>query len=717
MSLQTSISPTQVNITTQSSTASQADLTITVTNGGGQDVVISAIQICVPYLLAPAATFDSIVPSVDDTNNWDFGASQFTDGAFDASAASGANVVIAAGASVNFTLGNVTLTHTIPTPANVKIDVNVTSVDPATTDQVTTPLPCTINVAKTTASILAFSTQPATIYPGESATINWKCSGIDYCILDPAGQDHLNSAGTLTVKPDSTTTYTLYAYTTGVILFAQLTITVRYAQILSFGGVTHQDNKLNYGDKMILAWSCNQYVGSLRLVSNDNSMVMPDLLKAAPGNALQKGRVEIGPFTQDTILTLQAFNKIDVNTPAQQNTIDITINPLVTTFDYSTKKLAEYAPAVLKQYGIGFTLSPDGTQVMMDDGNKISDRDIYEHDEVTLSWNIQNASAVDIQPPLPGGPSLANLKGTLVIHPDQNVTYTLKTTGLNNNKPVTIVKTIQLLINPVQAQIVFPERFRVPPPGQTGQSMPPLSYGGSGCFFFLSDTSNQALHRVTRQGQQNIPATTPNGFAYTFTTGTPQNPTLKIATASVGNDYGPLTVIVADDSKGILGLPKDSPVRLFDSIVYQVLLTGINGNNGKPVNYASYTFDPKTQTFSPVTPCPFAPIQWADPVKKQGTITILGYNFVNAIPPGAGQVIGYNTLYAVGYTDPGYGGRGMIIPSTAANTAVGMFRSIRVPKGLTARFMGRAGTYKDFSTDTPDMADFSGTIFGGYLKN
>jgi len=394
-SLNFRITPATVYISTTPDQASYANITVTISNSGPA-IQVADVAITLPATLAPPLSLASVTTTVSPANLFNFGLSQVNNGEFDATPQSGSYVLMKNRDTWQFTLNMVPLISTI-TESSATVAASVILADGSSI-----PGSMNVNIDPAVASIISFNSQPATINPGQSVTLIWQCEQIDYCIVSPVDDTHRDKSGSLTVQPNSTTIYTLYAYGKGVILSAQWGITVGNPQILQFGGQGGASS-VNCGDSITLVWDCNQFTDSLALTDNTNVSI-PDLL--TNGNTLHQGSVTVGPVLAPTIFTFTAF--ADDKTIFDQRTTIISINDPVVTF----------------------TASPD--------------KGLWEQDAVTLQWNIMNASAVSLSPNVVGGPSLNNLSGSVIVNSDSDITYTLTVIGFNDNTPTILPITLSV---------------------------------------------------------------------------------------------------------------------------------------------------------------------------------------------------------------------------------------------------------------------------------
>lgn len=580
-SLQITISPGTVYISTNPDQSSYANLVVTIQNQGTDAVSINNIAITLPVALAPVSGLGSINPVAGQPDLWNFGPSEFTTGEFDATPQGGNDVTMNAGDTWTFNLNMVTLVSTI-TQSSAEVTATVTFADATSY-----PASLNVNIDPAVASIISFNATPSNIGPDQTAQLSWQCEEISYCIISPISDNQLAETGTLDVSPPATTIYTLYAYGDGVILSAQWAISVDDAQIVSFGGGGGQTN-VNYGDNITLVWECNQYTVSVNMVDN-TGVSIPDLM--ANGNTPQSGSITVGPIIEPTTFTLTAHGSTS-NNFAEQNA-PININDVIYTL----------------------SASPDnGT---------------WEGDNVTLTWNVESASAVSLSPAVTNGPSLQNLSGSVVVNPIEDVTYILSVSGFINDVAVQEQATIPLTVEAVGIQ-----NFTMDPN--------PIVPGVDPDYGTLSWTTQAEVVSIDNGiGSQPVNGQTvinsfSDGTIYTLTAGTQLNPSLVTQQVTAGNAAGPYTFNAMQPDQTLtlgLDLMVPNPGSLYalaqgwDSS-YVATFTGITPVSSSP-QYAAlpvYLQDNPSGSYIALLSWPDVSIQvdfqWTDPNNQTGTATL-----------------------------------------------------------------------------------------------
>ncbi len=495
--LQISITPGTVFINTAPGQTSYAKLTVTIKNTGTVAIKISGIAITLPATLAPVSSLGSILLNMDTATTalWSFVPSQFTMGEFDASPQSGSSVALSGGGVYTFILDMVTLPNSV-LATSAQVTAAVTLADGTMFTQ-----PLTVNMGVTVAAITFFNALPSTVSPGQPATLKWQCTGIDHCLLVPdGGSAPLAATGQLTVNPNATTAYTLYAYAAGVILAAQWEVTVQNPAILTFGGF-HGNTVVNLHDTIQLVWRCNQFTQKVT-ITNNNQLTIPNLL--TNGNTLQNGTVTVGPLSAPTTFVFTASNT-DGSIFAQQSvTIGIT--------------------------DVTCSINASNTNV-------------WQKDKVTLSWLVGNATGFSISPPLGSAPaaSLGKKNASMAllspfdIFPQASVTYKLTATGFMGNLPATITSSVSINVT----QVVI-NNFSLSP-----QPIPLFNQNGNKTklqWSTVAQVLNITPWGAMPSGDANTELTAPaNGTTYTMTAGTQQNPNLFTRSVTVTNAYGPFT--------------------------------------------------------------------------------------------------------------------------------------------------------------------------------
>ncbi|CAN5249986.1 hypothetical protein BH09BAC6_BH09BAC6_09810 [soil metagenome] len=574
--------PGTVYISTNPNQSSYANIAVSMHNPGSSTLQVNSIAITLPPALAPSGTLGSITPVTEPSALWNFGPSEFSVGEFDATAASGGYVAMSPGDTWSFELQMVTLVSTI-TQASATVTILVTFEDGSTNST-----PFSIEIAPAVASIISFNAQPANINPGQSAQLSWKCEKINYCIVSPVNDNHLHASDTLSVSPENTTIYTLFAYGDGVILSAQWAISVQNAQIILFGGTAGQSG-VNCGDNITLVWECNQFTESITL-SDESGVPIPSLDEN--DNTPQKGSVTVGPITEPVTFTLTAYGNTKQN--FDQRSAIINMNNLV------------YVMAANPSAGI------------------------WTGDDVSLKWTIESATAISLSPAVDNGPSLQNLQGSAIINPAQDVTYVLNVSGFINNVPVNRQLPLSIAVQPVVINSFTLNPNPITP--DAGPNQGTLAWNVLGQV--VSINNGIGSQPVILDRLLSAPV---DGTVYTLTAGTYLNPGLASTDVTVINSYGPYTFnAMQTDPSYLVGMiftvPVPGPMNVLKQGWgggYLATFTGVVATGTPPAQYlavAGFSQETPAQSFFSVVPWPFSNIpitfQWADPANQTGTILL-----------------------------------------------------------------------------------------------
>lgn len=581
-SLQFAITPGTGYISANPDQSSYANIVVTVENTGTESVLVNSIAITLPVALAPYGSLNSITPVAGTPDVWNFGPSGINPGEFDATPVMGNYVTINPNDIYQFTLQMVTLVSTISQPAADVITAVIFE------DGSSFSVPLNVDIALAVAAIVSFNAEPSNINPGQTATLNWQCEKIDYCIISPIDDSRRHASGRYQVSPAATTIYTLYAYGDGVILSAQWAVSVDNPQIVKFGGLDGQTS-VNCGSNITLVWECNQFTESIALVDN-TGVAIPNLITG--GNTPQQGSVTVGPILEPTTFTFTAYGNTNQNFDQRNPTINM--NDVV--------------------YSLG--ADPNSG--------------IWVRDAVTLTWNIESASAVSLSPSVPNGPSLQNLSNSVEIYPAQNVTYILSVSGFINNSPVSRTFPVSLTVEPVTIN-----SFSTTPAIINRDTEPnECSLAWNTQAQIVSIDNGVGNQQPVGSCVLNAPA---NGTIYTLTAGTTGNPNLITQTTEIFNSYGPYTFTSFNaDQTIITGVDFVVPDAGAMSVLlqgfgggYQATFTGVVAVGTPPPSYAALAVYLNGETeqsyfiilaWPPVaTPVAF---QWADANNQTGTITL-----------------------------------------------------------------------------------------------
>ena len=222
--------------------------------------------------------------------------------------------------------------------------------------------------------------QPDTITRGESAVLSWTSSIADMVSIDNGvGVQAPNTAGTYTVTPDVTTTYTITAANEFGEATDSVTVTVHPLPTVS---ISTETPVICSGDSAELNWTS----------TNANTVI----INQGIGEVALSGTTAVAPVA-DITYTIIATNEYGTVTAD----VTITVNPLPT------------------------------AQLTVDRDS------IAQGGSATLSWTTTNAASVSIDPIGEVG-----LEGSLVVDPDETTTYTLTATADNGCRDATSSVTI-----------------------------------------------------------------------------------------------------------------------------------------------------------------------------------------------------------------------------------------------------------------------------------
>jgi len=162
--------------------------------------------------------------------------------------------------------------------------------------------------------INSFTADPESIAAGESSTLSWDVSGADTVTIDPEveGCDFDPTAGTCTVSPTTTTTYTLEASNRAGNSTETFTVTVLPA-INSF---TADRESIIYGESSTLSWN----------VSAATTVTINQVVECVEFDPTA-GTCTVSPTTTTTY-TLEASNEAGIDT----KTVTVKVLPAINSF-------------------------------------------------------------------------------------------------------------------------------------------------------------------------------------------------------------------------------------------------------------------------------------------------------------------------------------------------------------------------------------------------
>ena len=304
------------------------------------------------------------------------------------------------------------------------------------------------------AQITSFTATPATIQPGQSATLSWTIKNATTASISPSVGAVNAQTGSASVSPTSTTTYTLTATNANGTVTQSVTVSVGVgtAQIVRFAA---SPINIQPGQTSTLSWATNgantvtitpgigavEANGSttvkptqtttytLTATSPDgHSVTSPVTVTVGPGSVPQVVTFAANPPTitagQSSQLCWQVANATSISITGIGNGLAAnacqTVSPATTTTYTLTATNASGQIQANATVNVGavqiisFTSSPSFS---------------ISGQPVTLSWQTQNASSVVIT----GNgapPQSLPANGTVVVAPDVTTTYTLTAYGV-----------------------------------------------------------------------------------------------------------------------------------------------------------------------------------------------------------------------------------------------------------------------------------------------
>jgi hypothetical protein len=170
-------------------------------------------------------------------------------------------------------------------------------------------------------SINSFIADPESIAAGESSTLSWDVSGATTVTIDQEveGVDLDPSAGTFTVSPNTTTTYTL----TAINKAGNITDTVQVRVLPVINSFTADQESITVGEDLTLNWN----VSSATTVTIDQEVEGVDLDPSA-------GTFTVSPTTTTTY-TLTASNDAGIDT----KTVTVEVLPAINSFTANPKNI------------------------------------------------------------------------------------------------------------------------------------------------------------------------------------------------------------------------------------------------------------------------------------------------------------------------------------------------------------------------------------------
>jgi len=298
-------SPSMALITIGASNTTEANISIT----GFQVVIVVSSD--VKKADALTATPSSIIPASLQPLVWDF--QQIDDGVYYAKPVKKSTTMVAPGESITFQLQGVTVNEAAGT--TIITIAEIAGVDVAYDYK-------TIGKIKSKLEITKFEAVPDHIPSGDASILSWTTEAAARVTLSPGEYPDIKPTDSVTVKPGTTTFYTLTAYGEGPNVSAQKIISIDSPQIVDFKSSA---SKVDAGDSVTLSWN----------------VLYADDISISPGD--HKGLPAIGTLPvqiwTETNFILTAKNKGNetANRPAPVGINPVTINFFRATPSYGAR--------------------------------------------------------------------------------------------------------------------------------------------------------------------------------------------------------------------------------------------------------------------------------------------------------------------------------------------------------------------------------------------
>jgi hypothetical protein len=237
----------------------------------------------------------------------------------------------------------------------------------------------------TVPSITTFSVNPSVITTGDSTLLVWNVVGATSASIDQ-GIGPVPLAGTRTILPTTTTTYTLTAVNGSINVTKSLVIIVNPVPIpVIVATFSITPNVITQGDSALLQWN----------VSGTASISIDQGIGIVPAS----GSLSVSPGVTTTY-TLTAFNSAN----SVVKSVVLTVNP----------------PPIIASLGINPSQIAPGQYA-------------------TLSWSVSGATSVRIDPDIGDVPAT----GSQAVNPTTTTTYVLSATS----SCCAVNKTVVLIVN------------------------------------------------------------------------------------------------------------------------------------------------------------------------------------------------------------------------------------------------------------------------------
>ena len=268
--------------------------------------------------------------------------------------------------------------------------------------------------------VRSFTISPLQVRKGQEVTLAWDASNLAEGLIQPGNTPVDRPIGSLKVKPEATTEYTLIARGGGKQISRKQTVVVLpplpvpKPRITKFSATRR---RIHQGDSVTLTW-----------------------------NVASAQQILLNPLGQDQDARLYKSQVVTPDSP-------------------TTYTLIARGPGGIAEESIKIDVLPRNVSIAEIKYFRARPRDSHPGDDVKLSWDVANAAAVEIDNGVGGG---LKTEGSRIVKPDQTTIYTLRALDDKGN-----LRTAQVTVNITPRPIVEPPPLPDPEqPESTGPTRP-----------------------------------------------------------------------------------------------------------------------------------------------------------------------------------------------------------------------------------------------------
>ena len=226
--------------------------------------------------------------------------------------------------------------------------------------------------------VRSFTITPLEVKKGQEVTLAWDASNLSEGLIQPGNTPIEKPIGSLKIKPDVTTEYTLIARGGGKQITRKQTVVVLPAPLFpkpKIDEFTASRKRIHQGDSVTLSWRVSK-----------------------------ADQVLLNPLGKDQDARLYRSQVVNPDT--------------TTTYVLTAKGKGGVAEQNLK-----IEVVPQNVSIAEVKYFRARPKEVYPGDETKLAWEVANASGIEIDNGIGGG---LRTEGSRIVKPDQTTTYTLR---------------------------------------------------------------------------------------------------------------------------------------------------------------------------------------------------------------------------------------------------------------------------------------------------